>query len=90
MATYDHKQVLTDYASGRITPEMAIGHGLQHIDHLYDLLKSSKQEWQSTTDALEKRAQLTQAAVDRLTAIIEKARAKRKPDLPHQSKPDQS
>lgn len=26
MATYDHKQVLADYAAGRITPEMAVGH----------------------------------------------------------------
>ena len=36
MATYDPKQVLSDYANGRITPEMAVGHSLQHINLLYD------------------------------------------------------
>jgi hypothetical protein len=35
MATYDHKQVLADYANGKLTPEMAVGHSLQHIDKLY-------------------------------------------------------
>ena len=36
MATYDHKQVLADYAAGRITPEMAVGHSLQHSAQLYE------------------------------------------------------
>jgi hypothetical protein len=36
MATYDHKQVLADYAAGRITADMAVGHSLQHIAHLYE------------------------------------------------------
>ncbi len=51
---------------------MAVGHGLQHIDHLYDLLKTSRQEWQTKTDALEKRANLLQTAIDRLTAFMDK------------------
>jgi len=78
IATYDHKQVLSDYEKGRITPEMAVGHGLQHIDKLYDLLKAGKQEWQSKLDQHEKRVQKLQATIDRLNAVIEKARTKQK------------
>jgi len=65
MATYDHKQVLADYAAGRITPEMAVGHSLQHIAQLY--------EAQATTrTALDGRLNTLQAAVDRLTAFMDK------------------
>ena len=65
MATYDHKQVLADYADGRITPEMAVGHSLQHINQLY--------EAQATTRAgLNGRINTLQAAVDRLTAFMDK------------------
>lgn len=78
MGTYDHKQVLDDYAKGKITPEMATGHSLQHIDNLYDALKTSRQEWQAKFDALDKRVNSIQAAIDRLTALIEKARTKQK------------
>jgi len=78
MATYDPKQVLTDYANGRITPEMAVGHSLQHIDLLYAALKANRQEGRATTDALEKRVNLHQSALDRLTAWMEKMRAKPK------------
>ena len=89
MSTYDHKQVLVDYEKGKLTPEMAVGHSLQHIDQLYDLLKAGKQEWQSKSNAQEKRVTALQLAVDRLTAIIEKARAKQKRTAPSQPKPDQ-
>ena len=89
MATYDHKQVLSDYAKGEITPEMAVGHSLQHIDKLYEALKASRQEWQAKFDPLEKRVNTQQAALDRLTAFIEKLLPKRKPTSPNQSKPDQ-
>ena len=78
MATYDHKQVLADYAAGRITPEMAVGHSLQHIDKLYELIKANKKEWQVKADALDTRTSFLQTTVDRLSALIEKARAKRK------------
>ena len=65
MATYDHKQVLADYAAGRITPEMAVGHSLQHIAQLY--------EAQATTRAaLDGRLNTLQAAVDRLLAFMDK------------------
>ncbi len=82
MATYDHKQVLTDYANGRITPEMAVGHSLQHIDKLYEAQAAG----QTRTAALERRVNLMQVAVDRLTAFMEKVLRKRKPNPP---KPDQ-
>jgi len=73
MATYDPKQVLTDYASGKITPEMAVGHSLQHIDKLYEAVKANRSEWQTQTNALDKRVNGLQAAVDRLNAFMEKA-----------------
>ena len=78
MSTYDHKQVLADYAAGRITPEMAVGHSLQHIAQLY--------ETQATTRAaLDGRLNTLQAAVDRLLAFMDKvlrAQKKRTPSDP--------
>lgn len=88
MATYDPKQLLADYASGKLTPEMAIGHSLQHIDKLYEALKANRSEWQAKTDALDKRANLLQAAVERLTAFMEKVRRKRKSSAPGSAKSD--
>lgn len=92
MSTYDHKQVLLDYATGKITPEMAIGHGLQHIGKLYEAqtdAKAGRLDQQSQINTLEKRINTLQVTVDRLTATIEKFRVKRKPGDPKQSKPDQ-
>jgi hypothetical protein len=65
MATYDHKQVLADYAAGRITPEMAAGHSLQHIAQLYEAQAA-------TRTTLTERLNTLQAAVDRLTAFMDK------------------
>jgi len=90
MATYDPKQLLADYASGKLTPEMAVGHSLQHIDKLYDALKANRSEWQAKADALDKRVNLLQAAVDRLTAFMEKVRLKRKTNPSDQKKPNQA
>ena len=88
MATYDPKQVLADYASGKLTPEMAVGHSLQHIEQLYAAQTSQRQEWRGKTDALEKRVNALQTAVDRLTALMEKALSRRKkPNTPSQPKP---
>jgi hypothetical protein len=36
MSTYDYDKVMADYANGRITVEMAMGHSLQHIGKLYE------------------------------------------------------
>ena len=82
MATYDHKQVLSDYANGKITPEMAVGHSLQHIDKLYEAVKTNRHECQAKDDALEKRVNLMQAAVDRLTVFMEKVRRQPKRNSP--------
>ncbi len=78
MATYDPKQVFADYASGQITPEMAVGHSLQHIELLYAAIKANQQEGRAKTDTLEKRVNLHQSALERLTAWMEKMRAKTK------------
>lgn len=87
MATYDPKQVLTDYATGRITPEMAVGHSLQHINKLYELQATANSAGQAKIDALEKRIQTQQAMIDRLTTFMEKVLAKQK--LRSSPKPDQ-
>lgn len=72
MATYDHKQVLADYAAGRITPEMAVGHSLQHIAQLYETQAA-------TRAALDGRLNTLQTAVDRLLAFMDKVlRAQKK------------
>jgi len=78
MATYDPKQVLADYANGKLTPEMAVGHSLQHIELLYTALKANRQEGRATTDALATRVNLHQSALERLTAWMEKVLAKAK------------
>lgn len=82
MSTYDHKQVLTDYARGQITPEMAVGHSLQHIDKLYETQAIARTEWRIEIDALKKQLHQMQTTVDRLNSVIEKARAKQKQPTP--------
>lgn len=77
MSTYDPKQVLADYARGQLTPEMAVGHSLQHIDKLYENQVAARAEWRTELDALKKQIQLVQTTVDRLNILIEKARTKR-------------
>lgn len=92
MSTYDHKQVLADYASGKITPEMAVGHSLQHISKLYETqseAKGSRLNQQSQLDLLDKRIHTLEAAVDRLTAFMEKVqRAQKKRTDSSQPKAD--
>ena len=89
MATYDHKQVFSDYANGKITPEMAVGHSLQHIDKLYEA-----QTWRPVNGHQNRRPQKArqsqQAVLDRLTAFMEKLlRKPKKPNSPTPPKPDQ-
>lgn len=67
MATYDPKQVLSDYANGRITPEMAVGHSLQHINLLYDAQTSASAEH----SALRRELNQLQAAFSRLQQALE-------------------
>jgi hypothetical protein len=73
MGTYDHKQVFTDYAAGKIEAETAIGHGLQHIIKLYDAQAAanlSRYELRGKVDTLEHRVNALQATVDRLTGLL--------------------
>lgn len=87
MATYDHKQVIADYAHGRITPDMAVGHSLQHIDQIY----AARNEWRVEVDALQAQLTLVPATAARLQAVIDKARAKQKlPKTTNPSGPDQA
>ena len=91
MATYDHKQVLADYANGRITPEMAVGHSLQHIDHLYATQAAARTEWRAKIDALKQQLTAVQTSVDQIKAVIDQARAKQKlRNTPSHSTPAQS
>ena len=88
MGTYDHKQVLSDYANGKITIEMAMGHTLQHIGNLYEaqtIANLSRYELRSKVDTLESKVNALQKAVDRLTASGEKSLPKRKRNSPGQS-----
>lgn len=75
MGTYDHKQILSDYANGRMTVEMAMGHALQHIEKLYDLQTTAninRYELRGRVDSLDKTVSTLQAEVARLVALIEK------------------
>lgn len=90
MATYDPKQVLADYTKGAITPEMAVGHSLQHIDKLYEAQTTARTAVRTEIDALKKQVNTQQVTIDRLVAFMEKVlRTSKKPNAPGQSKPDQ-
>lgn len=85
MSTYDHRQVLTDYANGKLTPEMAVGHSLQHLDLLYKAQAATRTE----LDALKARVNTHQTALDRLTAFMEKVLCRpKKSSASSQPKPD--
>ena len=75
MGTYDHKKVLSDYANGNITAEMAVGHSLQHISRLYEAQTAanlSRYELRSKVDTLESMVNTLQAEVARLAVLIER------------------
>jgi len=68
MGTYDHKQVISDYANGKITAEMAVGHSLQHIDKLYEAqtaTDASHRELRAKVNGLESELKFLHAEVDR-------------------------
>ncbi len=82
MGTYDHKQILSDYAGGRITVEMALSHTLQHIDKLYELQTNAninRYDLRGKVDTLEHRVTALQTEIARLTALTEKSLSKQKP-----------
>jgi len=55
---------------------------LQHIDKLYEAVKTNRHESQAKDDALFQRVNLLQAAVDRLTAFMEKVLRQAKRNSP--------
>jgi len=68
MSTYDFDKILTEYANGRMSVEMTLGHALQHIGKLYasaTTLAGSQRE-QATT--LTETLQQLRADVDSLIA----------------------
>lgn len=81
MGTYNHKQILSDYATDQMTVEMAVGHTLQHLDKLYELQTNAnlnRYELRGRVDTLEKTVATLQAEIARLTALLEKCAPKRK------------
>lgn len=92
MNTYEFDKVLAEYANGRMTVEMAMGHSLQHIGKIYAAqveAKASRLDHQNQINMLDRRVNTLQMAVDRLTTIIEKFRVKRKRSDPGQPKTEQ-
>jgi hypothetical protein len=92
MGTYDYKQVLSDYASGKITVEIAMGHTLQHLDKLYELqtvANVNRYELRGRVDTLENRVNTLQTKIDRLTALVERFLPKRKRKTSPKSQKDQ-
>jgi len=90
MSTYDYNKVMSDYEHGRITVEMAMGHSLQHIGKLYEAQTSTSVNMraeQAKVDALEKRVNTMQAAIDRRTAFMEKVLGRSKQNPPSQPNP---
>jgi hypothetical protein len=68
---------MTEYANGHMTPEMAVGHALQHLEQLYEAQTAanlSHYELRSQVDTLDRRVSVLQTALDRLTALVEKCR----------------
>jgi hypothetical protein len=81
MSTYDHKQILSDYANGNITADMAVGHTLQHIGKLYEAQTAanlSRYELRSKIDALENMVSALQAEIAHLAARVEEFLSTRK------------
>lgn len=92
MGTYDHKQLLSDYANSKITVEMAMGHTLQHIGNLYEAQTAanlSRYELRSKVDTLEHTVATLQARIDRLTTLVEKFLPRRKGKTPSKPQKDQ-
>ncbi len=70
MGTYDHQRVLTDWSNGTLTPDMAIGHSLQHIAQLYELLAQQRKSASDKVNHLENKVNALQTQVDRLVKCL--------------------
>ena len=73
MGTYDHNKILTDYASGKMDVERAVGHILQHIDKLYELQTTAninRYELRGRLDTLDKTVSTLQAEINQVVREI--------------------
>lgn len=75
MGTYDLKQILNDYANDKITPEMAVGHALQHIKKLYELQTNANINRYELRDQMN----TVQIKIAQLNTRVEKIELKQKP-----------
>ncbi len=69
MGTYNHKRILEEWSNGALTPEMAMGHALQHIAELYErqaLANIEQRKLQAQVNQLTNKLATTQATLDRL------------------------
>ncbi|MFN8493657.1 MAG: hypothetical protein U0350_39010 [Caldilineaceae bacterium] len=72
MGTYNHKQVLSDYETGKLDVEMAMGHALQHIDKLYEAQSTANTEsrvLQQTVSTLQNEMKTYQAQTSGLPKL---------------------
>ncbi len=79
MSTYDHKRVLTDWSNGTLTADMAIGHALQHIAELYELVAQARKAASDKVNHLENKVNALQAQIDRLTKGVSVELEKKSP-----------
>jgi hypothetical protein len=80
---YPLKQIMTEYANGHMTAEMALGHTLrvQHLEQLYEAQTAanlSRYELRSQVDTLDSRVSALQTALAALKAVVEQCQRKKR------------
>ncbi len=88
MGTYDHQRVLTDWSNGTLTADMAIGHSLQHIAQLYELLAQQRKSANDKVNHLENKVNALQIQLDRLTKRVSMELEKQKSPTPNANLPE--
>ncbi len=88
MGTYDHQKILNDWSNGTLTPDMAIGHSLQHIAQLYELLAQQRKSASDKVNHLENKVNALQAQIDRLTKGVSAELEKQKSPTPNSNLPE--
>src|SRR3954470_6025990 len=76
MSTYDFDKILTEYANGRMSVEMTLGHALQHIGKLYTSSAALATGQREQTASLTETIQQLRADVDSLIAHTGNAAAR--------------
>ncbi len=88
MGTYDHQKILTDWSNGTLTTDMAIGHSLQHIAQLYELLAQARKSGNDKVNHLENKVNALQVQLDRLTKGLRVELEKQKSPTPNVNLPE--